>query len=59
MRLVLDEPTANDIVQELEGMRFLIDRNLRQDLEPYLPLWIDSFSRLSGLQVLSARAAGC
>jgi hypothetical protein len=59
MRLVQDEPRESDRVQELGGIRFLIDRDLERRLEPYFPLQVDYFSRWSGIKVWGSRPGFC
>ena len=58
--LVQDEPAARDRVEEVEGLRFIVDETLAGHLERFLPLTVDFDDRFwHGLRVRPNRQTCC
>jgi hypothetical protein len=59
--LVLDEPKAEDKVEEVDGIKFLVDGEVLSGLTQYLPFQVDYDERFwFGVRVrLLRKAAGC
>jgi hypothetical protein len=59
--LALDEPKDGDKVEEVDGLKFLVDDELAGNLAPYLPFLVDYDDRYwFGVRVrVSRRTAGC
>ena len=62
MGLVLDEPKEKDKVEEVDGLKFLVDGEMMNGLSQYLPFQIDYDDRFwFGVRVRVSRkfASGC
>jgi hypothetical protein len=58
--LVLDEPTERDKVEEVGGLKFLLDGDVATRLENYLPLQVDYDDRFwMGFRIRTSRRTAC
>jgi hypothetical protein len=58
--LVQDEPNDKDRVEEVNGLRFLLDGTLAGHLERFFPLTVDFDDRYwTGIRVRPFRGGGC